>query len=121
MRLKVIIPRSGISLRRAGWDSRSKGKTMTGNLKVPGLALLAVFALSAVIAAGAQAQVKFTVGSAPSWLTGEVIEHPVIGKRHTFTLSGGQVLTCEEISFTATVENGATTVTVIPTYHKCHI
>jgi hypothetical protein len=94
---------------------------MTHNPKAFGLALVAAFAMTAVLASAAQAQIKFTVGSAPSWLTGEVIEHPVIGKKHTIVLPGGQVVSCEEVKFIATVANAATSITVIPSYTNCSI
>ncbi len=92
---------------------------MNRNLKVLGLALVAVFAMTAVLASAAQAQIKVTVGSSPAWLTGEVIEHPTIGKTQTFTLSGGQVLSCEKVTATATVSNGDTSITAFPTYSNC--
>lgn len=92
---------------------------MHRNLKVLGLALVAVFAMTAVLASAAQAQVKATVGASPAILTGEVIEHPTIGKSQTFTLSGGQKLSCEEVKATGTVLNGATSITASPTYSKC--
>jgi len=92
---------------------------MNRNLKVLGLALVAVFAMTAVLASAAQAQVKATVGASSAILTGEVIEHPTIGKSQTFTLSGGQKLSCEEVKATGTVTNGATSITASPEYSKC--
>jgi len=94
---------------------------MNRNFKAIGLALVAALAMTAALASGAQAQIKVTVGSSPAWSTGEVTEHPNIGQNHTFTLSGGQKLSCEEIRFTATVTNGATSSIVVPTYHKCTV
>jgi len=93
---------------------------MNRNLKALGTALVAVFAMTAVLASAAQAQtLKVTVNPSPAWLTGEVIEHPNIGKTHTFTLTGGQKLSCEEINFTATVKNGDTSITAVPEYKQC--
>ncbi len=53
---------------------------MNRSLKTLGLALVALFAMTAVLASAAQAQIKVTTGASPAWLTGEVIEHPKIGK-----------------------------------------
>jgi len=93
---------------------------MNRNLKALGLALLAVFAMSAVLASAAQAQLaKVTVGSSPAWLTGEVISHPTIGNFATFTLAGGQVLSCEAANFDATVRNGDTEITFVQTFSAC--
>ncbi len=92
---------------------------MNFNFKSLGLALLAMFVMTAMFASGAQAEVKGTLGASSAWLTGEVIEHPGIGKTQTFTLAGGQVFSCEQIGFVATVKNGDTTVTVVPSYSKC--
>jgi hypothetical protein len=50
---------------------------MTRNLKALGLALLAAFALSAVAAAGAQAEVFFHDEAASSTIVGEDISNPV--------------------------------------------
>lgn len=91
---------------------------MNRNLKVFGSALVAVFAM-AVVASGVQAQTKVTVGSSPVWLTSEVIEHPTIGKAQTFKLAGGQTLSCEESSAVATVKNGDTSITVVPSFRQC--
>jgi len=92
---------------------------MNRNLKALGAALVAVFATAAVLASAAQAQIKVTVSPSPAWLTAEVIEHPNIGKTQTFKLAGGQTLSCEETSSVATVKNGDTSITVVPTFKKC--
>jgi hypothetical protein len=90
---------------------------MNSRPKVLGLALIAAFAMTAVLAASAQAQIKVTTGKSPAWVTGS----PPVGELHTFTVeNGGPELDCEEADFTATVTGGATTVTVFPTYHVCH-
>jgi len=92
---------------------------MNRNLKALGLALLAVFATTAVLASAAQAQLaKVTVSPSPAWLTAEVIEHPNIGRVETFKLESGQPIWCEDSS-TATVKNGDTSITVVPTFDKC--
>ncbi len=93
---------------------------MNRNFKVLGLALVAVFAMSAVLASAAQAQVgKVTVSPSPAWLTGEVIVHPNIGKVETLKLTGGQDLACEEVISKATVKNGETSITVVSQFNKC--
>jgi len=88
---------------------------MTRNLKALGLALAAVFAMTAVLAAGAQAQSHVTVGASPAWLTGE--QH---SGNHRFSVeNNGPVLECSTAKFDATVFNGDTEVTVVPTYTGC--
>jgi len=74
---------------------------MTHNLRTLGAACVVGLAMIAVFASGAGAAIKTTTGASPAWSTGEVIEHPTIGKTHTFKLAGGQTLSCEEVRFTA--------------------
>jgi len=95
--------------------TRSKGKEMTPNLKALGLALVAAFAMTAVMASGAQAQIKLTTGASPAWLTGEQIGSA------TFTVeNGGPVVSCQSVKGAATVKNGDTAITVVPTaYSGC--
>jgi hypothetical protein len=96
---------------------QSKGKSMTRNLKALGLALVAVFATTAVLASAAQAQIKVTTGISPAWLTGE----QVITAPHHFTVeNGGPKVACQTADFAATVNSGDTSVTVVPKYEKCH-
>jgi hypothetical protein len=87
---------------------------MTRNFKALGLMLVATFAMSAVVASGAQA-LKVTVGASPAWLTGEQV-----GKA-TFTVeNGGPVVSCGSATGAATVKNGDETITAIPTtYSGC--
>lgn len=92
---------------------------MTRKLKVSWAVLVVALAMTAVLASGAQAAIKVTTGVSPAWSTGEVIEHTTIGKRHSFRTSGGQELSCEEVKFTATETNGATSVTIVPSMNKC--
>lgn len=96
---------------------------MTRNLKALGLALVAVFAMTAVLASAAQALKVVMPGEGESitaWLTGETVAHEGIsGLLHKFTLAGGQGISCEEPTFVATVKNGNTSVTVVPTYDNC--
>lgn len=92
---------------------------MPNNFKALGVALVATLAMAATLASGAEA-FKVTTGATPAILTGEVIEHSTIGKTETFKLAGGQDISCEEVKSTATVRNGDTSITIIPTYNKCH-
>jgi len=87
---------------------------MTRNLKALGLALVAAFAMTAVMASGAQA-LKVTVGSSPAWLTGKQVGE------HRFTVhNNGPTLECATADFTATaLKNGEEQVTVVPTYDNC--
>jgi hypothetical protein len=86
---------------------------MNRNLKALGLALAVAFAMTAVLASGAQA-IKVTVGSSPAWLTGD--QHVT----HEFKLANnGPVLDCTTVALHATVKNNDETVTVIPTYSGC--
>jgi hypothetical protein len=96
---------------------------MTRFLKALGLALVAAFALSAMIASAAQAQaLKVTAASYPAVLTGTVIKHKETETEpfvHTFTTSGGAVLSCKKITFTSTITAATERLTVIPKYEEC--
>jgi hypothetical protein len=89
---------------------------MTRKFKALGLALVAVFAMSAIAAASAQAvDHTFKSGTSPTNFTG------VAESEHVFTIDGGSVSTvCETILFEGT-EVGAErdTITVSPTYDDC--
>jgi len=88
---------------------------MTRNFKALGPALVAAFAMTAVMASGAQAQSHVTVGASPAWLTGE--QH---SGNHRFSVeNNGPVFECSIAKFDATVFNGDTEVTVVPTYSGC--
>ena len=91
---------------------------MTRNLKALGLAVMAAFALSAVGATAAQA-LTVDVGAGGKTITGEQIVRPE-HKDHTFTLSSGRDITCTEARFDGTIENGATEITVTPTFITCY-
>lgn len=86
---------------------------MARNLKALGLALVAVFAMSAVAASAASAD-KFTTDTgAPVELTAEAKSEQV------FTTEGGNKVECSEVQVDeATVNSGDTSVTVKPTYNK---
>jgi hypothetical protein len=90
---------------------------MTRNLKALGLALVAVFAMSAMAASAAQAE-------GVSELTPQENKHVIItgeqiGK-HVFITAAGQELTCETAKFDGTINGNSTTLTVEPTYSNCH-
>ena len=81
---------------------------MTRNLKALGLALVAVFAMGAVVASAASAQGALTV-EGPATLHAESSEHK-------FTSPSGTI-ECTENTFSATgVENKDEAVTIVPTY-----
>jgi hypothetical protein len=93
---------------------------MTRNLKVLGLALIAVFALSAVIASAASAVTihKFTTTAAngKAVLTGDQVGTEA---ENAFSTKGKNLpIECNaaNVSYKGTVGNGATEVTVHPTY-----
>jgi len=92
---------------------------MNRNLKTLGVAVAVALTVTAVFAVGAKAAIKVTSAVSPVWSTGNVIEHPNIGNKHTFTTSGGQVLSCETATFTSTENNGDTSVTIVPTLKNC--
>ena len=80
---------------------------MNRKLKVLGLALIAVFAMSAVAASGAQAQLKLTT-TGPTWLTFDRI--PGTEQEFESRVAGVKVL-CENVTGHATVVNNQTEVT----------
>jgi hypothetical protein len=102
-----------------------KEDKMTGKLKVLGLALVAVWAMSAVAASGAQAQVgKLTINHIENEETVTDSSATLTGNQvgvHVFTANGHEV-TCEHANFHAEIEDGAETVTTsAPEYTGCHI
>jgi len=82
---------------------------MIRNLKVLALALVAVFAMSAVAASMAFAD-SFTSESSPVQLTGKQV-----GEGDTFTTEVGTVK-CKEVTYKATAATPTTTITATPTY-----
>lgn len=94
---------------------------MTRNLKGLGLALIAVFALSALVASPVQAKPQATCEQYPCVLTGEAIEHGELGSTHRFTVAGKSV-TCTTVKYDSTISSAAESeevVTVTPTYKGC--
>jgi hypothetical protein len=84
---------------------------MSRNLKVLGLALVAVFALSAMVASAASASV-FTSTS------GATVTANQIGS-HKFTVTG-QTVTCTTAHFTGTASAASfETIEIYPTYENC--
>ena len=86
---------------------------MIRKLKVLGLALGAVFALSATMASGASAVDTFTVeGGGTAVVTGE-------SANNIFEITGnGFKIECAVSRFAGTVSNGAATATIFPTYYQ---
>ena len=93
---------------------------MTRNLKVLGLALVAVFAMTAVFASAGQGATKLTCASYPCIITGHPIEHNKT-KLHTFTLNTGTSISCTTVTFEGTIAKAADneSVTITPTYDSC--
>jgi hypothetical protein len=87
---------------------------MIRNLKVLGLAVVAVFAMSAVVASAAMAE-NFHSESSPTTLTGEQ------SATHEFTTSVGTV-TCTTAKFSGNVTGTSVSeVSVHPTYEGCKL
>jgi hypothetical protein len=89
---------------------------MTRNIKTLGLALVAVFAFSAVIASAAQANV-FMAESYPVHLKGE----QVAGEKHVFEITGSKV-ECSTAKFTtrgAQLTAASGEATIDPVYETC--
>jgi len=103
---------------------------MTRNLKVLGLALLAVFAFSAVAASGASAaQAKFTCAVAAGELC-EIHAEQAAGTTDTFTIEGvPSPLTCVIANATGFLEESevhkkgpeSPWATFTPEYKECHV
>src|SRR6187397_102313 len=81
--------------------------------KAIGLALIAVFAMSALVASAAQATPVFTTSVSPVSVhaTGEKIGEE-------FTVDGVTTV-CEVSHYTGTATNGSSTLTMHPTYTGC--
>jgi hypothetical protein len=93
-------------------DTEREQATMTRNLKILGLALAAVLAMTAVMASAAQAT-KFHATKYPVKLT--AIEDT---QDHVFKAGGGQV-TCNTTDFTGTATEDSSTQTINATYDEC--
>jgi hypothetical protein len=89
---------------------------MIRNLKVLGLALAAVFAMSAVVASAASATVTFHSPVEPTYLTGE--QH---ASNDVFNTDAGEV-TCSHATYVGKVAAKTTsTAEVTPSYSGCHL
>ena len=90
---------------------------MTRKLKALCLALVAAFAVNAMVASGASAEDLFTSDSTKgkTQITGE----QELGSKHKFTVIG-QPIECEKAVFHGTtVANSVNQVTITPTYENC--
>ncbi len=87
---------------------------MSRNLKVLGLALVAVLALTALVGSTAQANEngKFTAATYPSTSSG------IDTGTHEFTAAGGSVK-CSHGTFSGTSSEASTTQTITPVYEEC--
>ena len=91
---------------------------MNQNLKALGLSLMAVLALSAVVASAAQAN-NVTAAKYTATLTGKDLGKKA-GEYARFTVgNGARFIECEESIYTATLVKAETVITVTPTYNKC--
>jgi hypothetical protein len=97
---------------------------MARNLKALGLALVVVFALCAVAASAASAQVGKLTADGPVTLFGTQTGEPT---KNAFTMFGGDV-TCEKATYTAhklkvtpheLIVSGESSMTIKPTYGLC--
>ncbi len=91
---------------------------MTRKLKVLGLALIAVLAMSSVAASAASAQ-NFTASAYPATVTGSQ------STTHQFVIGGNRTLTCDVATFALTLTASSPTATVTPKYGStetaCHV
>jgi hypothetical protein len=85
---------------------------MTRNLKALGLALIAVFAMSAIVASAAQAVPAFTWDNTTQELTAEVDGAGASTGLQTFTTTSGPVK-CQGLSGKATITLGSTEATEV--------
>jgi hypothetical protein len=96
-----------------------KGSKMTRNLKALGLALVAVFALSAMTASAASATDLFRSSATPVTLTGE--QEFTAGVGDLFSTTAGTV-ECLTAKYHGTVATSPTaSVVVKPTYTSCFV
>lgn len=92
---------------------------MGDRVKSLGLILAAMLATSAVLAAAAEALEAEVEGGGTANVTGTTILHNGTTS-HTFTTFFGSI-TCSTIRFEGGVSNGATTITLRPTYEGCTV
>jgi hypothetical protein len=103
---------------------QSKGKKMTSKLKALGLALVAVFAMSAVAASAASAQNGIFTSDGPATLIGTPTGTEVENSITAF----GKTVTCPKVIYTGhkanvtpheAIPSGATEVTLTPHFGVC--
>lgn len=88
---------------------------MKGNFKALGLAILAAFAMSAVVASSAHAtQASFTAESYPVTITGTQE-----GATNYFEATPGRKVECKIATYEGTLKEASTELTVTPTYDEC--
>ena len=93
---------------------------MTRNIKALGLALVAVFALSAMAVSAAQARepvVTLKDGSGTTVNTATITGEDT-GGTHVFNVEGNTV-TCNTVEFNGNIEDAKTNTFVHPTYQNC--
>ena len=91
---------------------------MKRNLKALGLALVAAFAISSLVASAAQAtsQGKFTAAKYPAVFTGS--QDATATNAFTITAGNGQT-TCKIATYEGTLTEASTKITVTPHYTEC--
>jgi hypothetical protein len=96
----------------------TKGNSMTRNLKALGLTVVAVLAISAMVASAAQAD-QFTTSVYPSNIKGAQTT------THSFVIGGNRTLTCDEAIFSGALSEASSSITINATYGSagtaCHV
>jgi hypothetical protein len=106
--------RGTLALPRCTEINRKGASKMMRNLKILGLALVAVFAMSSVAASMAAAD-QFTAEAYPTVLTGKTDPGAAAD---LFTTTTGNV-NCKSSTYTGTVSAATTTVSMLPSYAEC--
>jgi len=86
-------------------------------MKTLGIAVVAVLAMSAMLASTA-----FASGGTATVSAGTTSYTATqTGSGHTFTLPGGRVLSCSNATFSGSITDGASTVVAAPAYSNCKV
>lgn len=98
---------------------------MIRNIKVLGLAVVAMLAMSALGASAAQAAPELTLnettaGGAHDHVTGTLHGEQISAENHVFTAGAGNEVKCKKATFTGSASSGTLTdVTAHPEYNEC--
>jgi hypothetical protein len=105
-----------------GASTNPKGKKMIRNLKILGLALGAVFAMSAVLATAAMAQQGLLTSDGPVTLTGSETGTTNFLKAFGLTVEcPGSTYVGHKVGTTEPIPSGSTEATLTPTYKVCKV